>query len=103
MQKRSFYQDGLGTNIGKALKNETISPGKKGDVIIWHGGLMHSGSMNCSSTPRLALFGSFRHAGAFPCMPRLFYAMPSFSKCFFQLNLNVCQDRLGTNQIHRKC
>ena len=24
MQKRSFYQDRLGTNIGKALKNETV-------------------------------------------------------------------------------
>ena len=35
--------------------------GKKGDVIIWHGWLMHAGSMNTSQTPRLALFGSFRH------------------------------------------
>ena len=37
--------------------------GKKGDICIWHGGLMHSGSMNASgTTPRLALFGSFRNA-----------------------------------------
>eukprot|EP01048_Picozoa_sp_COSAG05_P027660 COSAG05_NODE_8177_length_729_cov_0.741270_2_plen_186_part_01 len=35
--------------------------GQAGDVCVWHGWLMHCGSMNVAAFPRLALFGSFRH------------------------------------------
>ena len=49
----------LGGDAARSAATGVQFAGKKGDVIIWHGWLMHAGSMNVSQTPRLALFGSF--------------------------------------------
>ena len=63
----SFWQAephaSLGGDAARSAASGVQFAGNKGDVIIWHGWLMHAGSMNTSQTPRLALFGSFRHKG----------------------------------------
>jgi ectoine hydroxylase-related dioxygenase (phytanoyl-CoA dioxygenase family) len=35
--------------------------GEAGDLLVWHGWLIHSGSQNACTFPRLALLGSFRN------------------------------------------
>eukprot|EP01043_Picozoa_sp_COSAG02_P073193 COSAG02_NODE_14127_length_1307_cov_1.043874_1_plen_64_part_10 len=47
---------------------------------------MHSGSMNCSDTPRLALFGSFRNAAMH---------MPHDGNYLATVLLPVCMQGIG--------
>lgn len=58
MAQGNLSQDMLFAEIKKRVQNDAVAfEGKAGDLMIWHSLLLHSASVNKSSSARLALIG----------------------------------------------